>query len=287
MTKIYTQAELEGMKQKELRAACKDHSITGYSKMTLDAMRAAILAAQNEKGCAEESEVVSSAPCNGAQTNPNDEESNMSEQNEQALAEQAAMEQNGVTEAPAEGEVTLEQALAEEKAAKAAEKEAEKAAKAAEREAARQTKAAEKAKAKEERDAAKAKAKEERDAAKAKAEADREEAKKAKAEEREAAKAAKAAEREANRMPEQNGVRRPKPDTLCGKAWAIFDQLSAERGSWTPVAPALEVAEKDGQNLTNVRCEYARWRKFNGITGRIVDAKAETPAEAPAETPAE
>ena len=44
------------------------------------------------------------------------------------------------------------------------------------------------------------------------------------------------AAREAARMPEQNGIRRPKPDGLCGKAWKIFDDVSAKNGSPASIA---------------------------------------------------
>lgn len=149
-------------------------------------------------------------------------------------------------EAPVAPEKTAEQ-IAAEKAAAAAEKAAAAAAKKAEREAAVAAK------------------KVEREAAKAQRAAEREAAKAAKLAEKEAAKAAK----EAARMPEQNGVRRPKPNGLCGRAWAIFDDLSAKHGAPAAIAPSLEIAKAEGLNESNVRAEYARWRKFHGITGRI------------------
>lgn len=113
----------------------------------------------------------------------------------------------------------------------------------------------------------------------------REEEREAKRKEKEEEKARKEAEREANRMPEQNGIRRPKPNTKCGRAWAIADELSQELGQPTPVAPLLERAVAEGLNEGNVKAEYARWRKFNGVTGRITLPKEEAPAqeEAPAE----
>lgn len=135
------------------------------------------------------------------------------------------------------------------KAAKKAEKESEAAAKKAEAETKKAAKAAEK------------------EAAKAKVKAD----KASKLEAKVAAKAAK----EANRQPEQNGVRRPGPDGKCGKAWAVFDELSSKINSPVAIADALVVTKAQGQNDTNVRCEYARWKKFNGISGRI--AKVESP----------
>lgn len=107
--------------------------------------------------------------------------------------------------------------------------------------------------------AAKAKAKQE---AKDKREAD----KKAKAEAKAAAKKAAKDAKDASKMPEQNGIRRPKADTTCGKVWAIFDQLSAKTGAPATIGDSLKAAE--GVAEATVRTQYARWRKFHGITGR-------------------
>ena len=170
-------------------------------------------------------------------------------------------------------EKTPEQLAAEAAAADQAKKDAE-AQKAAEK-AAKAEARAEAKRLKEEEAAAKKAA---REAEKAEKKAAAEAAKAQKAAEKEAEKARKLAEKEANKMPEQNGIRRPKPHTLCGQAWAIFDQLSAERGSPTPIAPAMEIAMQQNLNEANVRAEYARWRKFFGVSGRIVDAP-EKPAE--------
>lgn len=115
-----------------------------------------------------------------------------------------------------------------------------------------------------------------KDEAKAQAKAERE----AKAQAKADAAAEKKALKEANRMPEQNGVRRPKPDGLCGRAWALADKLSAELGQPTPIANLLEAARAEGLSEGNVKTEYARWRKFNGVTGRV-----SLPVE-PVETPA-
>jgi len=104
------------------------------------------------------------------------------------------------------------------------------------------------------------------------AEKARKEAEKAEAKAKREAEAA----REANRMPEQNGIRRPKPGTLCGKAWGIFDSVSQKNGAPASIGESMELAKADGLNEANVRAEYARWRKFHGITGRIESPKAET-----------
>lgn len=114
-----------------------------------------------------------------------------------------------------------------------------------------------------------------RDAAKAEEKAKKEAEKAAKLKEKEdAAEAAKAA-KEANKMPESNGVRRPKPETLCGKAWAVFDEVSQKNGAPASIKESLEIAKARGLNEGNVRVEYARWRKFFGITGRIASPGAD------------
>ena len=100
--------------------------------------------------------------------------------------------------------------------------------------------------------------------------------KKAKAEaakaEREAAKAAKKAEKQS--QPSQNGVTRPRPGSACALIWNICDAVSKEMKQPAPVSAVIDVcaATKHGDedlNTTTVRCQYARWRKFHGIVGRV------------------
>lgn len=97
-------------------------------------------------------------------------------------------------------------------------------------------------------------------------------AKAAKKAERDAAKAAKKAEakaaKEAAKQPKQNDVRRPKHGTTTGKVWAIFDHLSHSTGAPALIGDALKQAT--GIPEATVRTQYARWRKFHGITGRAV-----------------
>ena len=140
---------------------------------------------------------------------------------------------------------------------------------AAEKAAAAAKKKEEKDAAKAARDAKKAEEKAEKDAKNEADKAAKEAEKAAKAQEKiDAAAAAKAA-KEANKMPENNGVRRPKPETLCGQAWAVFDEVSAKNGAPASIKESLEIAKARGLNEGNVRVEYARWRKFFGITGRV------------------
>lgn len=75
------------------------------------------------------------------------------------------------------------------------------------------------------------------------------------------------------KMPSQNGVTRPRPETLCGRVWAIADEMSAKKQAPVAVADLLVVTDAEGLNAGNVRCEYAAWRKFHGVTGRIMSEK--------------
>lgn len=63
-------------------------------------------------------------------------------------------------------------------------------------------------------------------------------------------------------------MRRPKPGTKTRAIWDLCDQLSTELQR--PVAIAeLRAALPEGTNENTIRTQYAFWRKFFGITGRI------------------
>lgn len=176
---------------------------------------------------------------------------------------------------------TKEQLAAEkqaEKETKAAAKAAEKQAKAEQKESERKAKAEAKVQEKE----AKAKARIDivagKKAEKEAAAIERKKAQVDKAAAKTAEKEARAAAKIANQMPMQNGARRPRPLTLCGQAWALADKLSADLGQPVPIKQLLEASKVEGLNEGNVRTEYARWRKFNGVTGRISLPKPEAKA---------
>lgn len=96
-----------------------------------------------------------------------------------------------------------------------------------------------------------------------------------KAKKKEEAKAAK----EAAKQPKQNDVRRPKAGTTTGKVWAIFDSLSQSTGAPALIGDAMKQVAGSIPEAT-VRTQFARWRKFHGITGRAVaPAATETPAQ--------
>lgn len=148
-------------------------------------------------------------------------------------------------------------------------------------------KAALKAEEKTKRDAAAAEKKAAKEQEKAEAKAKREADKAAKVQAKIDAKAAAVAAKEASKMPEQNGVRRPKTNTTCGRCWAVYDDLSNKRGQPVAIADAKKVLESEGVNEATMRTQYAHWRKFNGVTGRVGPEKAETPPAAPEAAPAQ
>ena len=130
--------------------------------------------------------------------------------------------------------------------------------------------AAEKAKAaKQAEREAKAAAKNE---ANAKLKAEKEAAKAAKLAAKEAAKAEKEAGKTQNTMPEQNGIRRPKPGSVTGNLWEIFDSISEKNNAPATIAESLETARNRKINDATTRTQYARWRSFNGISGRLTPA---------------
>lgn len=101
----------------------------------------------------------------------------------------------------------------------------------------------------------------------------------AKKEAKEQAKKDAADKKAADVMPSQNDVTRPKNGTKCGQIWAILDSLSSTKGSPVAIAEALSASKEHGFAVDTVKTQYARWRKFHGVTGRVVV----TPApEAPA-----
>lgn len=141
---------------------------------------------------------------------------------------------------------------------------------------------------------AKAEAKAAKEAAAAQKKADKEAEKEAAKAKREAEKAAKEqakldakAAKEAAKMPEQNDVRRPAPDTACGEVWATADALSTELGQPVPIANLLKAFEGKATSDSTVRTQYARWKKFHGLTGRITVGAGTVVEQAAEEAPAE
>lgn len=68
---------------------------------------------------------------------------------------------------------------------------------------------------------------------------------------------------------ERNGVKRRSAGTVCGAIWDEFDRVQ-ERDGVVLASSLTEMALTNGWNKTNVQCEFYAWRKFNGISGRVV-----------------
>lgn len=82
---------------------------------------------------------------------------------------------------------------------------------------------------------------------------------------------------------QQNGVTRPAADTLCGKVWATADAISLSTHGVCPIAALKEHADMKDVNEHTIKTQYAKWRTYNGITGRLprIHAVHQTPGEYP------
>lgn len=172
----------------------------------------------------------------------------------------------GVPVPPAPDTKTPEQLAAEKAAADQAAAEKKAAEKAAKDKAAADKKAA--------KEAEKAKKKEEAEAKKA-----------AEAKEKAEKKAAQEAAKAANKLPEQNGVTRPKSGTITGSVWDAADNISKQKGS--PAAVSEVAAALPNVADATVKTQYARWRKFLGVSGRVQSAEDVAKAAAKAKADAE
>lgn len=141
--------------------------------------------------------------------------------------------------------------------------------KAKEKEEAKKAADEKKAKEKLEREQKRADEKKEREAKKAADKAEREAKKKADAEQKAKEANDRKAAREAAKMPEQNGVRRPKPDTKCGKVWQLIETIGAQMGQTPPISYVMKYGTEQGFDENTLKTQYARWKKFNGHEGRV------------------
>lgn len=80
-------------------------------------------------------------------------------------------------------------------------------------------------------------------------------------------KAAKPAKIPRIKAEQKNGVSRPSVSSICGLIWSACDQITAKLGSPAPII--LVKAAMPNENDHTVKTQYARWRQFNGITGRV------------------
>jgi hypothetical protein len=103
-------------------------------------------------------------------------------------------------------------------------------------------------------------------AAKAEKEAKKAAEKAAKEKEREEKKAAKEALR-------KNGELPPREGTKCALVWDTATAMSSEQGA--AIDGKSLIAALPEINVHTVKTQYARWRKYHGISGRITAPKAE------------
>lgn len=60
---------------------------------------------------------------------------------------------------------------------------------------------------------------------------------------------------------EANGVKRPSAGGICDQVWILAEANQGKR-----FKEILEIGQKQGINIFTIRTQYARWRKFNGIS---------------------
>ena len=65
---------------------------------------------------------------------------------------------------------------------------------------------------------------------------------------------------------QQNGLTRPSSSSLCGRIWNLADELS--KNGTVAIAVLRRHPEMMPVNDHTIKTQYARWRQFNGITGR-------------------
>lgn len=66
---------------------------------------------------------------------------------------------------------------------------------------------------------------------------------------------------------EQNGLKRPSAGSTCALIWSACDRITAEKGSTCTSGELF--AACNGLNECTLRTQYARWRQYNGVTGRL------------------
>ena len=69
---------------------------------------------------------------------------------------------------------------------------------------------------------------------------------------------------------QQNSITRPAENTLCGKIWAAADEIThRQHGAVATIAALKEHPATHNVNEHTIKTQYARWRKYNGVAGRL------------------
>lgn len=72
----------------------------------------------------------------------------------------------------------------------------------------------------------------------------------------------------ADRM-QQNGITRPAPETTCGKIWALADAISLQTHTVATIAAIRAHESMKPVNDHTIKTQYARWRQYNNVSGRL------------------
>jgi hypothetical protein len=69
---------------------------------------------------------------------------------------------------------------------------------------------------------------------------------------------------------QQNGQTHPTPGTLSAKIWEMADKASAAKGNPAALVEIMSDLVAAGVKESSARAGYAHWRKFHGVTGRVL-----------------
>lgn len=69
---------------------------------------------------------------------------------------------------------------------------------------------------------------------------------------------------------EQNGQRKPSAGTSSDTLWGVYDAVAVKLGRSPALEDVLVDARATGIVDGTIKAAYAHWRKFHGVTGRVV-----------------
>lgn len=72
----------------------------------------------------------------------------------------------------------------------------------------------------------------------------------------------------------RNGITHPAAGTLCAKVWDAADEISKKTHTIAAAAAVREHPLTAGINEATIKTQYARWRQFHGVTGRLPKLQA-------------
>jgi hypothetical protein len=68
---------------------------------------------------------------------------------------------------------------------------------------------------------------------------------------------------------QMNGITAPGASTTCGKIWSTADAISQAQHGVCSIAALKEHPEMKSINEATLKTQYARWRQYHGVTGRL------------------